>query len=304
MVFLAHLGHGLAFAILDDLFSEPEPTCWCVVWQLRRLFQVKLLKPYVQWPDAAERDRIAAWFNIYANMPGCIGMINDLLFSCLCAPPYILPFTGVFVRSPRLSSHLPIHRFAIGGGDIAVIRGRLQCKMGFRQYKDPKMPCLHGVCGGECVRTLWARKPRNCPHCDTPIAPDVDAKTLPEDFVSATMLHALQCRAGDAATLQCAECDADEKLEVAGCCKDCDAFLCTVHFAGHRMGKTPKHHSVSWRSWMKCANPQRPCHAAFACAPSTTRNVMSSASRASRASACNAPYSSTMATTNAHPPTP
>ena len=31
MVFLAHLGHGLAFAILDDLFSEPEPTCWCVV---------------------------------------------------------------------------------------------------------------------------------------------------------------------------------------------------------------------------------------------------------------------------------
>ena len=104
MVFLAHLGHGLAFAILDDLFSEPEPTCWCVVWQLRRLFQVKLLKPYVQWPDAAERDRIAAWFNIYANMPGCIGMINDLLFSCLCAPPYILPIHMFFVRSPRLTS--------------------------------------------------------------------------------------------------------------------------------------------------------------------------------------------------------
>ena len=118
--------------------------------------------------------------------------------------------------------------------------------MCFRQFTDPKLLpcCVRGVCAA-CVPVLWARNPRSCPHCTQPIAADVDPAKLLDDFVSAGLVYALQCRTGGAATVRCHECDEDRTAEVVGCCKRCHTFLCAIHFAAHSVTKITKSHEVA-----------------------------------------------------------
>ena len=74
-------------------------------------------------------------------------------------------------------------------------------------------PCLHSVCAA-CVAALWARSPRACPECSTPLDAAATPATLQDDFVAAALAEQAQLRASDGAGLRCCDCDDEARAQM------------------------------------------------------------------------------------------